>query len=168
MATITIDEGQAKEVPVADNLLYPNINSCLSLTAVFPDKKRVGGHAVMVPHPPAGQMDLQGICNYIFTRKGSSTGLYVIGYIQLWNDNWGDMDQTKNLIINGVKVKNVAGIATAMGYPAAGNLNFDVEVCGAPSGSYDVAFDLVSGNRVCTVKERGTGKVCPSFQNKTW
>lgn len=35
MAIITIEEGQAKEVPLADNLLYPNINSCLSLTAVF-------------------------------------------------------------------------------------------------------------------------------------
>lgn len=167
MATITIDEGQAKEVPSADNLLYPNINSCLSLTAVFPDAKRVGGHAVLFPEG-AGQLDLQKICDYIFSRKGNSTGLYVIGYIKIWNDSWSQLPQTKNLTINGKKVTNVAGIATAMGYPAAGSLNFDVDTCNLPSGSYDVAFDLVSGKRVCTVKERGTGKVCPSFQNKTW
>lgn len=167
MALITIDEGQAKEVPAADNLLYPNINSCLSLTAVFPDNKRVGGHAVLFPEG-AGQLDLQKICDYIFTRKGNSTGLYVIGYIGIWNGYWPDLPQTKNLTINGKKVTSVAGIATAMGYPAAGNLNFDVDTCDMPGGSYDVSFDLVSGKRVCKVKDRKTGNECPKFLNKTW
>ena len=167
MAIITIDEGQAKEVPVADNLLYPNINSCLSLTAVFPDKKRVGGHAVLFPEG-AGQLDLQGICNYILARKGNSTGLYAIGYTGIWDGFLAGLPADKKLKINGKIVTKVADIATAMGYPAAGNLNFDVDVCNAPKGSYDVYFDLENGKRVCKVKDRNTGIECPKFLNKTW
>ncbi len=128
MAIISINEGQSNTVSPANTLLYPGINSCLSITTVLSQATRLGGHAVLFPEAP--QQDLQQICNYINTRKNADM-LYIIGDVGTWNQNWAGIPQCQNLIINGQQVQNVLGIATALGY-ANKNVIFDI-------ASWDVA-----------------------------
>lgn len=149
--TVEIKEGEAKTIAPADNLKYPSINSCLSLTVVSStDATRYGGHSVLIPED--AQLTLQQICDFLNQHKGKC--LYIIGDIGTWNGNWNDLPQTKNLTINGVKVTNVAGIATALGYTGASQVVFDTENWGV--GTYDVCFDAdrkLYGKSGTTVKQ---------------
>jgi uncharacterized phage-like protein YoqJ len=166
MATISITEGKTAEVNTTDTLLYPEINSCLSITAVFADGKRVGGHAVFFLG--TGQMNLQEICNYILQRKSNSTHLYIVGDTGTWDGNWKDNDQTKNLRINNVDVKSVAGIGPAMGYSAAQSTVYDTYNCDKNGSTYDIYFGFKSGKRVYWALDRKTQKECAAMGNPSW
>ncbi|WP_212004528.1 hypothetical protein [Chitinophaga sp. HK235] len=165
MATIKVDEGQVGEALGDNTLEYPNINSCLSLTAVYADKKRYGGHAVMLDLQP-GQLTLQQICDKINANKGTSTRLIIIGDIGTWNQHWGILDQTKNLVLNGKKVTSVGDIGVKMGFATTDE--YDTDNCATPGGSYDVYFGYISGARKFWVYDTKTKLDCPYIGQKTW
>jgi hypothetical protein len=84
---MNLDEGQSGKVTLPDELIYPNINSCLSVTMVLNDGTRIGGHAILIPEP--GQQNLNNILTYITNNapEGQRVRLYVIGDIDTWNQN---------------------------------------------------------------------------------
>lgn len=81
-----IKEGEFDIVPDGEDLLYPHLDSCLSITCTNADGNRCGGHAVMVPDPEAGQLTLAGICERL-TAQGDGQRLYIIGAFAYWEDN---------------------------------------------------------------------------------
>lgn len=164
MAEISISEGEVNQVKGKDILKYPDINSCLSLTAVFTDDKRVGGHAVMFPQPP--QYNLKKICDYLMANKGTSNTLIIVGDIGTWNYNWSSLEETKDLIINGKKVKNASELGPAMGF--TNNVLKDTIVCNAGGGTYDVFFGFESGKRIYWCIDHKTSKICTSFGKQPW
>ncbi|WPQ61435.1 hypothetical protein SIO70_24040 [Chitinophaga sancti] len=164
MAEISIKEGEAKQVTGKDTLKYPDINSCLSLTAVFADDKRVGGHAVMFPASP--QLNLKQICDYLIANKGTSNTLIIVGDIGTWNENWSMLDETKNLVINGKKVNNAGELGPAMGFTQ--NVLKDTIVCDASGSTYDVYFGFESGKRIYWCVDHKTGTICTKFGKQTW
>ncbi|MBV8256155.1 MAG: hypothetical protein JO154_26410 [Chitinophaga sp.] len=164
LADVSIKEGEVNQVTGTNTLIYPNINSCLSLTAVFADNKRVGGHAVMFPVAP--QLNLKQICDYLMANKGTSNTLIVVGDIGTWNQNWSMLDETKNLVINGKKVNNVLEMGTAMGFTNV--VQKDTIICDADGSTYDVYFGFEGSNRVYWVYDHKTSKVCTAFGKQTW
>ncbi|MFB6456398.1 hypothetical protein ACE38W_14090 [Chitinophaga sp. Hz27] len=162
--TIAVNEGEVGQATGQDILEYPNINSCLSITAVFTDGKRYGGHVVMFNTDK--QLTLKEICDKIIANKGNSTRLIIIGDIGTWNQNWSQLPQTSNLTINGKKVTSVAGLGPAMGFTT--NDNWDTDNCVTSGGSYDVYFEYAGTTRQIRVHDKKTNSNCPYFNNKTW
>ncbi|RAJ80365.1 hypothetical protein CLV59_105474 [Chitinophaga dinghuensis] len=164
MAETSIKEGEVNQVTGTNTLKYPDINSCLSLTAVFADNKRVGGHAVMFPAAP--QLNLKQICDYLIANKGTSNTLIIVGDIGTWNGNWSMLDETKNLVINGRKVNNAGELGPAMGF--ANNILKDTIVCDANGSTYDVFFGFEGANRVYWCVDHKTNSICATFGKQPW
>lgn len=162
MATISIAEGQTATVNPADTLLYPGINSCLTITTVLPQITRLGGHAVLVPE--GAQQTLQQICDFIATRNYADK-LYIIGDISTWNGNWAHMPQCANLVINNQQVNNVQGIANALGY-ANKNVIFDITQWGV--NTYDINFGFQNNQRRLWAVRRSDGVICTIPNNPSW
>lgn len=133
--TIKIREGEAERVPAGTNLIYPGINSCLTITAVYAGGERCGGHVVMFPE--GSQKSLQEICDFI-KSNGNASQLFIVGDIETWNQNWSMLPQCQQLKINGKTIKKVAEIASALDYPSS-NVVFDTYSWGV--GTYDIYFN---------------------------
>jgi hypothetical protein len=161
MATISIPEGKTGTIIPADTLWYPEINSCLTITTVFSTAKRNGGHVVMFPE--GTQLNLQQICDFINKEKGDS--IYILGDIGTWDDNWAALPA---LTINGVKVKNVSGIAAAMGYTTAKTILFDIYNWTQKSATYDIYFGFESTKRALWAIDKATQKKYTVPNHPAW
>lgn len=91
---VTVTEGKVSLAKPADSLIHKEINSCLSLTAVFVDGRRIGAHAVFFPDEEKKMMDLNKLMSrmkHMISKEGGDlSSLFVIGDIQTWvvNDLW--------------------------------------------------------------------------------
>ena len=98
MADISILEGNFRVVNPYDNLIYPEVSSCLTITAAFGGSgMRAGGHSVMVP--AQNQKTITDICQAVhaYVQAGGVTQVYVVGAQEFWDTNWSDMPQTMGL-----------------------------------------------------------------------
>lgn len=124
-------EGQTG-IAVAEDLIYPNINSCLSITIVLNDGTRVGGHAVLIPED--GQQNLNNILTFIANNSpiAQRVRLYIIGDIGTWDDN---LDNIRNIhgIPNGVN--NIVNYIQQR-LPVGNNTERDTD-----GSTYDVQFN---------------------------
>ena len=116
---MTVNEGEFETVQAANDMLYPNIDSCLTVTYAYDTGVRSGGHAVLFPEQ--GQETLEQMVQTL-SGKNKANIFYILGAIGVWNDNY--FGQTgRNFTINGavVNLKNVEGIVQALGYNAKSN-----------------------------------------------
>jgi hypothetical protein len=163
MATIQIKEGQTGTVDPADTLVFPGINSCLSITTVLPQITRLGGHSVLVPE--GAQQTLQQICDFLNTRKYADK-IFIIGDIGTWNQNWAHLPQCNHLRVNNTDVHNVAGIATALGYTPAKTILFDTTT-GWGEGTYSIYFGFEKNSRSLWATN-AAGKRCIVPGHPSW
>jgi hypothetical protein len=131
---------------------YPGINSCMTLTGIANDSTLVfAGHAVMFPQE--GQRNLQYMCDRIqqILNTGAENSqriiIRVVGDIDTWEQNWGQLPETQNLRINGRPVANLQEMLTMLGFAENMQRIQDVNHV-AGSDTYDVTYQ---SNRTCHI-----------------
>jgi hypothetical protein len=89
---ITITEGQVNRT-TSDVLLYPGINSCLTITCFCEGPLIVGGHAILVADAPL--KDINAIMDYIVANAPPTdrTHLVLIGDTGTWDDNMSGLSR---------------------------------------------------------------------------
>ena len=118
-ATVDVNEGEFVTVQAGDDMRYPNIDSCLTVTYAYNTGVRSGGHAVLFPQP--GQQTLEQMVQSL-NGMNRATIFYIMGAIEVWNVNYFG-EAGRNFTINGtiVNLKNVESIVPALGYNAQTN-----------------------------------------------
>lgn len=79
-----VNEGEFGWAQGGKNLIYPNINSCLTLTLVN-GTEAIGAHAVAVPGQ--GQLSFNKLVDEMSNLKLKPTRVYVIGDTVTWQQN---------------------------------------------------------------------------------
>jgi len=112
---VKVEEGQFVTVQATDDMYYPFIDSCLTVTYAYDTGVRSGGHAVLFPYK---QTTLEQMVQSLSSMNRAPI-FYIIGAIQIWNDNYFG-GAGRNFTINGsvVNLKNVESIVPALGYNA--------------------------------------------------
>ncbi len=85
----TLDEGTFGQAAAGGDLVYPNINSCLTLTVVNGDNSLVGAHAVLAPEN--GQADLETLVGQIASALAEPKKLYLVGDTGTWFEALGQV-----------------------------------------------------------------------------
>ena len=118
-ATVDVNEGEFVTVQAGDDMRYPNIDSCLTVTYAYNTGVRTGGHAVLFPQP--GQQTLEQMVQSL-NGMNRATIFYIMGAIEVWNVNYFG-EAGRNFTINGttVNLKTVESIVPALGYNAQTN-----------------------------------------------
>jgi hypothetical protein len=83
-----INEGETGDAQGAKNLIYPNINSCLTITIICAGSVAVGGHCVLFPSDN-NQLSVSKIIDELKMYKAQIKRLYLIGDTETWNQNIG-------------------------------------------------------------------------------
>jgi hypothetical protein len=85
---ITVHEGQTFRTTSQD-ILYPDITSCVSITCVCKGPILAGGHAFMFPDPAQGQLTIDRIVDFVNvnTPPTERAHLFLIGETGTWDDN---------------------------------------------------------------------------------
>ena len=156
---MVLNEGEFATVNATDDLLYPNIDSCLTVTYAYNTGIRSGGHAVIIGTPG---LTLEQMLDQL-SNMDQATIFYILGCIQIWNDQFfGSMGLNESFTINGYLVNSVESIVPALGYNASSNaVLYDTS---SNCGSVDIRF-AVNPSRILTITVRGTGVV---IYNQTW
>jgi len=118
-ATVDVNEGEFVTVQAGNDMRYPNIDSCLTVTYAYNTGVRSGGHAVLFPQP--GQQTLEQMVQSL-NGMNRATIFYIMGAIEVWNVYYFG-EAGRNFTINGttVNLKNVESIVPALGYNAQTN-----------------------------------------------
>ena len=118
-AAVDVNEGEFVTVQAGNDMRYPNIDSCLTVTYAYNTGVRSGGHAVLFPQP--GQQTLEQMVQSL-NGMNRATIFYIMGAIEVWNVNYFG-EAGRNFTINGttVNLKNVESIVPALGYNAQTN-----------------------------------------------
>ena len=147
-----ITEGKFKTVNPTDDLLYPNINSCLTVTYAYNTGIRSGGHAVIIDTP---DLTLEQMLEQL-SNMNQATIFYILGCIDIWNGQYfGPLGLNKSFTINGHLVNSVESIVPALGYDASSNAVLHDT---SDDGSVDIRF-AVNPSRLLTIKLRETGQI---------
>ena len=156
---MVLNEGEFATVNATDDLLYPNIDSCLTVTYAYNTGIRSGGHAVIIGTPG---LTLEQMLDQL-SNMDQATIFYILGCIQIWNDQFfGSMGLNESFTINGYLVNSVESIVPALGYNASSNaVLYDTS---SNCGSVDIRF-AVNPSQILTITVRGTGVV---IYNQTW
>lgn len=85
-----VKEGEWDRAQGGKNLLYPEINSCLTLTLVK-GAEAIGAHAVAVPGP--GQLNINKLIDELKQQKFNPTRVYAIGDTYAWEQNIGALSK---------------------------------------------------------------------------
>jgi len=158
---VDVNEGEFKTVQATDDMLYPNINSCLTVTYAYNTGVRSGGHAVLFPTPD--QLTLELMVEKLSDMNKAKI-FYLLGCIRLWNENYFDPVGGRNITINGkvVHLQTVESIVPALGYDASSNA-FLYDTCVRIDNPVDILFK-VSPN-LLLITDRKTGDI---KYNKPW
>ena len=152
-ATVEVAEGEFKTVQATDDMLYQNIDSCLTVTYAYDTGIRSGGHAVLVPE--GQQLSLEQMVERL-NNMSQATIFYIAGCIEIWDDNYfSPAGLNKSFTINGMLVDSVESMVPALGYNARSNA---VLIDTTNDGSVDILF-AVNPSRILTITIRATGQV---------
>ena len=158
--TVKVEEGQFVTVQATDDMYYPFIDSCLTVTYAYDTGVRSGGHAVLVPNDTQKTLE-----QMVQSLNGMNRApiFYIIGAIQVWNAYYFG-EAGKNFTINGavVNLKNVESIVPALGYNAQTNaVLYDKDKY--TSNAVNILFQ--ANPKMLMITDYTTGKV---LYNKPW
>ena len=116
-----LNEGEFATVNATDDLLYPNIDSCLTVTYAYDTGIRSGGHAVIIETPG---LTLEQMLEQM-NNMDQPTIFYILGCTKIWNKQYfGSSGLNQSFTINGQLVNSVESIVPALGYNASSNAVF--------------------------------------------
>ena len=131
-----------------DAIVFPNINSCLSITCIC-GGSLVGGHAVLIPEK--GQLPINDIVDGLALRSATCLKLFIIGDNTTWNNNLKLISNKYTSIQSIVnKLKPKSSISNAAGYKPV--VTHDIYDWLKGKSSVDIEFSLT--NRKVTVWKR--------------
>ncbi len=90
----SLDEGQCEFFGKNSIIIYPSISSCLTITCLTSDGRKMGGHAVLIPEKSEKQLSLtqilDGFSEYIIRNnlKDQVQKMFLIGDLVTWNENF--------------------------------------------------------------------------------
>ncbi len=99
----TIHEGETGSTQGAEDLIFPDINSCLTVTCACEGGVVIGGHAVLIPE--ANQLSLVKIVE-VLKRAPVRKHLFLIGDNATWDQNLS--------ALTGGTFSNLRAVATAL------------------------------------------------------
>lgn len=138
--------------------LYPNIDSCLTVTYAYNTGIRSGGHAVIIETLGLTLEEMLERWN-----MDQATIFYILGCIQIWNNQFfGPSGLNESFTINGHLVNSVESVVPALGYNASSNAV--LYNTANNSGSVDIRF-AVNQSRLLTITVHRTGEI---IYNETW
>ena len=114
MADMIVEEGKYKIAQAADDLIFPSISSCVSITLAFANGIRYGGHAILVPEG-ASMWTISEMCADLQRQVAlpGATRIYVVGDTATWDGVWDQLPQTRGLQRAGVN--RIADLARYFG-----------------------------------------------------
>ena len=157
--TVDVNEGEFETVQETDDMLYPNIDSCLTVTYAYDTGIRSGGHAILFPR--LDQLPLELMVENL-SGMNTSKIFYLLGCIKVWNQNY--FIGGRNFRINGtvVHLPTVESIVPALGYNASSNAVL-YDTCDRIENPVDILFKV--NPNLLLITDRKTGDI---KYNKPW